>query len=49
MIILGIVKVGAGLAFGESLAGLLQRFPKSLLGIMVCWEPGITRCIRSPY
>lgn len=34
--LLGLVKVGAGLAFGESLTGLLQKFPKSLLGIMVC-------------
>ncbi|KAG0641216.1 hypothetical protein HOY80DRAFT_1015104 [Tuber brumale] len=35
VMLLGLVKVGAGLAFGESLASLLQRFPKSLLGIMV--------------
>ncbi|PWW76625.1 hypothetical protein C7212DRAFT_351778 [Tuber magnatum] len=35
VILLGLVKIGAGLAFGESLASLLQRFPKSLLGIMV--------------
>ncbi|KAI5851841.1 hypothetical protein BZA05DRAFT_397995 [Tricharina praecox] len=33
--ILGIFKIAVGLLFGSSLTGLLERFPKSFLGIMV--------------
>jgi hypothetical protein len=33
--ILGLFKIAIGLMFGSSLTGLLERFPKSLLGIMV--------------
>ncbi|KAA8894052.1 hypothetical protein FN846DRAFT_1002024 [Sphaerosporella brunnea] len=33
--ILGLFKMAIGLLFGSSIAGLLARFPKSLLGIMV--------------
>lgn len=35
--IFGLFKIIIGLAFGNSLTGLLQKFPKSLLGIMVCF------------
>jgi hypothetical protein len=35
IIILGLVKLILGLVAGESIIPLLQRFPKSLLGIMV--------------
>lgn len=35
VMIFGLFKVAVGLMFGNSLTGLLQKFPKSLLGIMV--------------
>jgi MFS superfamily sulfate permease-like transporter len=35
VIILGLLKMALGLAFGESLMGLLDTFPKSILGILV--------------
>jgi hypothetical protein len=35
IILLGIFKIVLGLVFGESLVGLLRRYPRSLLGIMV--------------
>ncbi|KAI9024542.1 hypothetical protein DFJ74DRAFT_49304 [Hyaloraphidium curvatum] len=35
LVILGLVKVSAALAFGASLAGLLGAFPNSLLGVML--------------
>lgn len=35
VIVFGLFKIIVGLMFGNSLAGLLQKFPKSLLGIMV--------------
>lgn len=35
IIVLGLVKVVLGLLVGESIVPLLQRFPKSLLGVMV--------------
>lgn len=35
IIILGMFKVMLGLAFGETLIGLLRQYPKSLLGVMV--------------
>jgi MFS superfamily sulfate permease-like transporter len=35
IILLGLFKIILGLIFGESLAGLLRQYPKSLLGIMV--------------
>ncbi|KAL2868564.1 putative sulfate/molybdate transporter [Aspergillus lucknowensis] len=35
VIFLGLVKLVVGLVFGESLVGLLHRFPKALLAVMV--------------
>ncbi|KAI9671910.1 MAG: hypothetical protein M1817_002359 [Caeruleum heppii] len=35
VIILGVFKLLLGLIFGESLVGVLQRFPKAFLGVMV--------------
>ncbi|KAF8534436.1 hypothetical protein BDD12DRAFT_860495 [Trichophaea hybrida] len=41
--ILGLFKIAIGLMFGSSLTGLLERFPKSLLGIMV-FAAGMELC-----
>lgn len=38
VMIFGLFKVAVGLMFGNSLTSLLQKFPKSLLGIMVCFS-----------
>jgi hypothetical protein len=35
IIILGIIKMLLGIAFGDSLVGLLREYPKALLGVMV--------------
>ncbi|KAH0538971.1 hypothetical protein FGG08_004486 [Glutinoglossum americanum] len=35
VILLGLFKLALGLAFGDSLIGLLMHFPKALLGVMV--------------
>ncbi len=35
IILLGLFKILLGLVCGESLVGLLRRYPKSLLGVMV--------------